>query len=123
MGIGVRNSSSNLLVDNCDEFVYYEDLVRAPSSPKGAGFDKLPKKQKEAFERVYNAAKALLRQDREIIWSSMLKQTIKRQFPEFNEEYYGYNSFSRLLEDAQKKKLLRLEKDERSGTYIVHLDE
>ena len=123
LGVGVRNSSSGLLVDNCDEFVYYEDLVRTVSGPKAANFDKLPKKQKEAFLRVYNAVKALIRQDKEVIWSSMVKQTIKRRYPEFNEEYYGYNSFSRLLEEAQKKKILELEKDSRSGTYIVHLNE
>jgi len=123
MGIGVKNSVSNLLVDNCDEFIYYEDLVRSTAEPRTPAFDKLPEKQKEAFQRVYTAVKALQRQDKEIIWGSMVKQTIKRKYPEFNEEYYGYNSFSRLLEDAQKKNLLRLEKDSRSGTYVIHLNE
>lgn len=123
MGIGVKNSSSNLLVDNCDEFIYYEDLVRAPSEPHAPMFGKLPAKQKEAFQRVYNTVKALVRQDKEIIWSSMVKQTLKRKYPEFNEEYYGYNTFSRLLEDAQKHNILGLEKDSRSGTYVIHLKE
>lgn len=123
MGVGVKNSSSNLLVDNCDEFIYYEDLVRAPVEPRTPAFDKLPEKQKEAFQRVYTAVKALQRQDRDVIWSSLVKQTIKRKFPEFNEEYYGYSSFSRLLEDAQKRNILRLEKDVKSGTYVVHLNE
>ncbi|MBN1441811.1 MAG: NYN domain-containing protein [Planctomycetes bacterium] len=123
MGIGVKNSSSDLLVDNCDEFVYYEDLVRQTSSPKSPSFGKLPEKQQEAFGRVYNAVMALLRQDREVIWGSMVKQAIKRRHPEFNEEYYGYRSFSRLLEDAQKHKILSLQKDPRSGSYIVTLQE
>ncbi|MCZ6793596.1 MAG: NYN domain-containing protein [Planctomycetota bacterium] len=123
LGLGVRNSCSNLLVDNCDEFVYYEDLVREPSAPENPAFDKLPAKQKEAFQRLYSAIKALIRQDKEVIWGSMVKQALKRRYPEFNEGYYGYSSFSRLLEDAQKKKLITLEKDSRSGTYIVHLEE
>ena len=65
------------------------------------------------------AIQALQRQDKEIIWGSMVKQAIKRKHPEFNEEYYGYNIFSRLLEDMQAKKLVKLEKDARSGSYVV----
>ena len=124
IGIGVKNSSSDLLVDNCDEFIFYEDIVRVEkSSASKPGISKLPKKQRECFDRVLNAIQALLRQDKEVIWGSMVKQTIKRKHPEFNEEYYGYNSFSRLLEDAQKKKVIRLEKDPRSGSYIVSTTE
>jgi uncharacterized protein (TIGR00288 family) len=123
MGVGVKNSSSNLLVDNCDEFIYYEDIVRQTTTPKSPRLSKLPKKKREAFERVYNAVRALLRQDREVIWGSMVKQALKRRHPEFNEEYYGYRTFSRLLEDAQKSQILTLEKDTRSGSYIVSLEE
>jgi len=123
VGIGVRNSSSQLLVDNCDEFIYYEDIVRLPTAPKHDLVAGLPKKQQEAFQRLYTAIKALVRQDKEVIWGSMLKQTIKRMHPNFNEEYYGYSSFSRLLEDAQKHKLVSLEKDKKSGTYVVRLEE
>ncbi|MEM7232831.1 MAG: NYN domain-containing protein, partial [Planctomycetota bacterium] len=65
LGIGVRNSSSQLLVDNCDEFVYYEDLVRQKEAPKSKGFSKLPQKKQEAFQRVYSAVKALIRQDKD----------------------------------------------------------
>jgi len=123
IGVGVKNSSSDLLVDNCDEFVYYEDIVRKRATPKKGSLSKLPKKQQEVFDRVLNAVQALLRQDKEVIWGSMVKQTIKRKHPEFNEEYYGYNSFSRLLEDAKKSKVLNLEKDPRSGSYIVTIED
>lgn len=123
VGIGVRNSSSQLLVDNCDEFIYYEDIVRLPIAPQNKALTGLPKKQQEAFQRLYSAVKALVRQDKDIIWGSMLKQTIKRMHPNFNEEYYGYSSFSRLLEDAQKHKLLTLEKDKKSGSYIVNIED
>ena len=68
-----------------------------------------------------NAISALLREDKEIIWGSMIKQSIKRKFPQFNETYYGYRSFSQLLEDAQARDLLTLKKDARSGSYIVSI--
>ena len=100
IGVGVKNSSSSLLVDNCDVFIYYEDIVRQRQPRTKGGLSKLPKKQQEAFDRVLNAIQALLRQDKEVIWGSMVKQTIKRKHPEFNEEYYGYNSFSRLLDQV-----------------------
>jgi uncharacterized protein (TIGR00288 family) len=121
IGLGVKNSSSELLIDNCDEFLFYEDIVREsePQQIKHGLLKKLPKKQGEALERALGAVDALIREDKEIIWGSMVKQTIKRKYPGFNENYYGYSSFSRLLEDAEKHKLLKLKKDQRSGTYIV----
>jgi uncharacterized protein (TIGR00288 family) len=119
IGVGVKNSSSELLVDNCDEFIFYEDLVREMARPKRAQIRDLPKQQAEAFELISNAVDALVREDKEIIWGSMVKQTIKRKHPQFNENYHGYSSFSKLLEDAEKHKLIGLKKDARSGTYIV----
>jgi uncharacterized protein (TIGR00288 family) len=119
IGIGVKNSSSELLVDNCDEFIYYEDLVREMHKVEREAIRKLPKKQQEAFDRVLDSLQALLRENREVIWGSMLKQSIRRKHPEFNEEYYGYSTFSRLLEDAKKMNLIDLRKDTRSGSYIV----
>jgi uncharacterized protein (TIGR00288 family) len=120
IGIGVKNSTSDLLIENCDEFIFYEDLVREKAAePSQQQLRDLPKKQKEAFERILDAVKALLRENKEVIWGSMIKQTIKRKHPEFNEEYYGYRSFSHLLEDAQARNLLHLKKDMRSGSYIV----
>jgi uncharacterized protein (TIGR00288 family) len=125
IGIGVKNSTSDLLIENCDEFIFYEDLVREASSPTQSGqkVRDLPKKQREAFERIMDAIKALLRENKEVIWGSMIKQTIKRKHPEFNEEYHGYRSFSHLLEDAQAHELLLLKKDARSGSYVVSLKE
>jgi uncharacterized protein (TIGR00288 family) len=123
IGLGVKNSSSDLLVENCDEFIYYEDVVRETTTASRAkdSISKLPKKQQEAFDRMLDAIRALLRQDKEVIWGSMVKQTIKRKHPEFNEEYHGYRSFSHLLEDAQANNLVRLQKDTRSGGYSVVL--
>jgi uncharacterized protein (TIGR00288 family) len=121
IGLGVKNSSSDMLVENCDEFIYYEDLVREAEAPppEHAKLRDMPKKQKEAFERILDALGALIRQDKEVIWGSMIKQTIKRKHPEFNESYHGYRSFSQLLEDAQRQGLIQLKKDARSGSYIV----
>jgi len=119
IGVGVKNSSSELLIDNCDEFIFYEDLVRETVRPKRAQMRDLPKQQAEAFDLLADAVAALQREDKEIIWGSMVKQTIKRKHPQFNENYHGYSSFSKLLEDAEKHKLIGLKKDARSGTYIV----
>src|SRR5262249_26399521 len=119
IGVGVKNSSSELLIDNCDEFIFYEDLVRETARPKRAPIRDLPKQQAEAFELLSDAVDALVREDKEIIWGSMVKQTIKRKHRQFNENYHGYSSFSKLLEDAEKHKLIGLKKDARSGTYIV----
>jgi uncharacterized protein (TIGR00288 family) len=125
IGVGVKNSSSNLLIENCDEFIFYEDLVREPAvnPQQHSKLREMPKKQKEAFERVYDGIQALLRENKEVIWGSMIKQTIKRKHPEFNEEYYGYRSFSQLLEDMQARNMLALKKDLRSGSYVVTLVE
>jgi uncharacterized protein (TIGR00288 family) len=124
IGVGVKNSTSDLLIENCDEFIFYEDLVRETrSAPLNDKVRDLPKKQKEAFERILDSLQALQRENKEVIWGSMIKQTIKRKHPEFNEEYYGYRSFSQLLEDAQSRKLISLKKDQRSGSYIVALAE
>ncbi len=121
MGLGVKNSTSDLLIDNCDEFLFYEDIVREtePAQKRAGKFTDMPKKQAEAFSRLLEVVDALVRQDKDVIWGSMVKQGIKRKYPGFNENYYGYNSFSKLLEDAQKHKILRLKKDQRSGSYIV----
>lgn len=119
IGIGVKNSTSLLLVDNCDEFIFYEDLVRKPKRQLAAKRG-LTKKQEEAFARLQDAVDALLRENKEILWGSMVKQAIQRKHPDFNETYYGYRSFQHLLEDARKQKVIGLEKDQRSGTYIIH---
>jgi uncharacterized protein (TIGR00288 family) len=117
IGIGVKNSSSALLIDNCDEFLYYEDVWR--DSQKGPKLDGLNKKTAEAFSLMIDAIQALLRENKDVLWGSMIKQTMQRKKPSFNEGYYGYASFSELLEDASRKNIIRLKKDQRSGTYIV----
>jgi uncharacterized protein (TIGR00288 family) len=117
IGIGVKNSSSNLLVDNCDEFIYYEDVWRDSSkAPQIAG---LNKKAAEAFMLMVESIQALTRENKDVLWGSMIKQTMQRKKPSFNEGYYGYSTFSELLEDAERKNIIKLKKDQRSGTYIV----
>ncbi len=117
IGMGVKNSSSELLVDNCDEFIYYEDLLRA--TKKAVPIENLPEKRAEVFAMVTDAIRALQRENKEVLWGSMVKQTMKRKRPDFDEGYYGYSTFSKLLEDAAKHGILELKKDQRSGTYII----
>jgi uncharacterized protein (TIGR00288 family) len=141
IGVGVKNSTSDLLMANCDEFIYYDDLVREqkarrsvrrkpvaaePVSPAAAAGDGKEKekeedKQQEAFDLVLATIDALIaeRGEDEKIWGSMVKQALKRRRPGFNESYYGFRSFNRLLEEAAARRLLTLERDEKSGGYIV----
>ena len=117
IGVGVKNSSSDLLIDNCDEFIFYEDLVRnVQKAPRIAAKDK---KQAEVFNLLIDSIKALMRENKEILWGSMVKQTMQRKKPTFNEEYYGYNTFSELLEEAQANNIIKIKKDMKSGTYII----
>jgi uncharacterized protein (TIGR00288 family) len=117
IGIGVKNSSSNLLVDNCDEFIYYEDVWRdREKSPELTG---LTKKKAEAFSLMVDAILALQRENKDVLWGSMIKQTMQRKKPSFNEGYYGYSTFTELLQDAERHGLIRLKKDQRSGTWVV----
>jgi uncharacterized protein (TIGR00288 family) len=135
IGVGVKNSSSDLLIANCDEFIYYDDLVREDEAkrraakkrrearPAGAPKDAAPTddKKQEAFDLVIETLQALIaeRGEGEKIWGSMVKQALKRRKPGFNESYYGFKAFSDLLEDAEKRKLVTLERDEKSGGYII----
>ena len=116
IGCGVKNSSSDLLIDNCDEFIFYEDLVRSTKAPSVAFKDK---KQAEVFKLLIDSIKALMRENKEILWGSMVKQTMQRKKPTFNEEYYGYNTFSDLLEDAQNNNIIKIKKDLKSGSYVI----
>ena len=123
IGMGVKQSSSDLLINNCDEFIFYEDLVRPSSenttlAPK---LDGLPRKKAEALRLAVETFEALLREGKEVIYGSAIKQTLVRKLPSFNETYFGYPSFSRLLEDAAENKLLQLTKEQKSGGYIVSL--
>jgi len=117
IGVGVKGSSSNLLIDSCDEFIYYEDIYRdVDRAPK---VDALSKKEQEVFGLLIEAITALQRENKDVLWGSMIKQTMQRKRPSFNEGYYGYSTFSDLLEDAEKKNIVKLKKDQRSGSYIV----
>lgn len=139
IGVGIKSSSSDLLISNCDEFIYYDDLVRvekqrrprrkaatpAASSPAPAGGGENPAveidRSQEAIDIVMETIEALVaeRGAEEKIWGSMVKQTLKRRRPGFNESYYGFKSFSRLLEAAEARKLVTLEHDEKSGGVII----
>jgi hypothetical protein len=116
IGCGVRSSTSDLLANNCDEFIFYDDLAReskrAPSKPKKGQ----TAKQQEAFERIATTVSSL-EADYDPLWGSIVKQTVKRVYPGFNESYYGYMSFSDLLKDAAKHGSIGLEFDEARGNY------
>ena len=139
IGVGVKNSTSDLLMSNCDEFIFYDDLVvkRAPSRvPRQRAPDaKVQKALKaedkpspgsddraqEAIDLVRKTIEALNaeRGDSAKLWGSMVKQTLKRRQPSFNESFYGFSSFNELLEEAQARGQLELERDERSGGYVI----
>ena len=156
IGVGVKNSTSDLLIANCDEFIYYDDLVREkkkpatrrgakspsprlrgaakkpaaepPAAPEGndsptAGKKSDEDRREDALELVAETVDGLLRERgaEEKIWGSMIKQALKRRNPGFNEAYYGFRSFSALLEDAARRGDLALERDEKSGNYIVRM--
>jgi uncharacterized protein (TIGR00288 family) len=118
IGLGMQESTSELLRDNCDEFIYYEDLGH--SATLATAIDShLPETKRKAFALLLESLLALRRENKESLWSSMVKDTMKRKKPSFNETYHGYRTFSELLEDAQKEGLLELETDKRSRTYVV----
>lgn len=117
IGIGVKNSTSKLLTENCDEFIYYEDLGR--DLQRVPRLDHLTEKEADVFGLMTEAMLALYREDKDVLWASMVKQTMKRKRPSFAESYFGYTSFSELLEDAERKGIVRLERDKGSGNYRI----
>jgi uncharacterized protein (TIGR00288 family) len=136
IGVGVKNSTSDLFINNCDEFIYYDDLVRKEPSrarrrtaaPRAAAADSPPAESKgpqltEAVDLIVETLDALSeeRGGSEPIWGSMIKQAIKRRHPGFNERFYGFKSFNDLLADAEKRGFLTLRADEKSGGYTVRL--
>ncbi len=148
IGLGVKNSTSDLLIASCDEFIYYDDLVReqksrrgtrkkaagepsstepasaseAAAAASGESKERDEDKKQEAFDLVLATVDALLaeRGEEGKVWGSMVKQALKRVRPGFNESYYGFRSFNRLLEEAAARRLLALERDEKSGGYLIH---
>ena len=119
IGVGVKNSTSELLISNCDEFIFYEDLVR--ETRELPSIENLPEKKREVFRLMLDSMQALQRENYDVIWGSMIKQTMQRKQPYFNESYYGYKSFSELLEDAERLKLLAMKKDAKSGGYMINV--
>jgi uncharacterized protein (TIGR00288 family) len=118
IGLGTQDSTSELLRDNCDEFIYYEDLGKAPTLAPALPVH-LSETKRKAFMLLMESLLALRRENKENLWSSMIKDTMKRKKPSFNETYHGYRTFSELLQDAQKEGLLELEVDPRSKTFVV----
>ena len=142
IGVGVKNSTSDLLIANCDEFIYYDDLVRqkrkaparkratkaaaaaeAPSQGATAKTSSDEERRQEAMDLVVGTIEALIaeRGDEERIWGSMVKQALRRRKPGFNETFYGFRSFNELLEDAARHGLVMIERDGKSGGYLVRL--
>ena len=142
IGVGVKKSTSDLLSANCDEFIFYDDLVRESEKQRKArrntaakkaaakkGGTPKPSEEKLVEEQKRQAAIDLVletvedlfeeRGEQEKVWGSMVKQALKRRKPGFNETYHGFRTFGRLLEEAQARELLELELDEKSGGYIV----
>jgi uncharacterized protein (TIGR00288 family) len=139
IGVGVKNSTSDLFTAACDEFIFYDDLVRehekrrksrrpapkpkAASAKAAAGGDVegSEERRQKAFDLVLDTIDMLWdeRGDEDEIWGSMVKQAIKRRQPGFNESYYGFRSFSDLLKTMEKERMIEIEPDERSGGYII----
>src|SRR5262249_48819763 len=122
IGCGIKAASSHLLIENCDEFIFYDDLLRQQTQaerPTGKEEPDLPKNQREAFKIIADGLLGLLRENKDTIWASMLKQSIKRKRPQFDESYFGYRTFTQLLEDAERHGIVRLEKDKKSRSYQV----
>ena len=120
IGMGVKNSSSDLLIANCDEFIYYDDLIRAAKRSRRAprkGKTKVDKKQ-EVADQLLEVLQSM-EQDYDPVWGSAMKQVLRRVYPGFNEAYYGYNSFSQLLRDMADRGLIALEYDDSRGNYQV----
>ncbi|GBG01052.1 hypothetical protein AZSI13_03790 [Azospira sp. I13] len=142
IGVGVKQSTSDLLIANCDEFIFYDDLVRDREAKRAAANRKDPakeaaprrspedeKKRKDdqdarrtkGIELAMATFEDLMaeRSDTEKLWASVLKEAIKRRNPGFNESYYGFRAFGNLLEEAQGRGLLAFGRDEKSGAYVA----
>lgn len=135
IGIGVKTSTSDLLTNNCDEFIYYDDLVSHSKSKTNSGKSSKKKKtsarkttlkegnesdrRDEGVELVVDTSEALIAERGNRIYGSMVKQTLKRRRPGFSESYYGFKSFGELLEEACRRGLLSMRSDEKSGGYVI----
>jgi uncharacterized protein (TIGR00288 family) len=122
IGLGMKGSTSELLRDNCDEFIYYEDLERQEQDEQQMAttlYADLPERKREVYSLLLEACNALRRENHEVLYASMIKDTMKRKKPSFDESYYGYRSFTHLLEEADNLALIDIERNPKSGTYVV----
>jgi uncharacterized protein (TIGR00288 family) len=122
IGLGMKESTSDLLAGNCDEFIFYEDLEKqaAPPTPPGPQAVDIPPEKKEVFDLLLESIAALIRENKDPIFASMVKDTMQRKKPSFNESAYGYRSFSSLLLDGEKRGLIKLHRDKKAGwTYVI----
>ena len=120
IGVGVKKSTSDLLIAGCDEFIYYDDLVRAakPKKTKGSAPKTRKTKKDEAVERFMEIVGSM-EQDYDTLWGSMVKQTLRRVYPGFNEGYYGYRGFSDLMKDVESRGLIQVEYDSERSNYKI----
>ena len=120
IGIGMRNSSSKLLISNCDEFIFYDDLMQKSSVGGEMRLDDVPAEKRKLFSLLISTIQGLMLEHRGRLYSSLIKDTMKRKKPDFNEGNWGYSSFGDLLEDAMTLGLLQAHRDEQAGgTWIV----
>ncbi|MFO0908664.1 MAG: NYN domain-containing protein [Isosphaeraceae bacterium] len=124
IGLGMKGSTSDLLRDNCDEFIYYEDLERQEQDEQQIVTNlnlqpDLPERKREVYGLLIDACNALRRENHEVLYASMIKDTMKRKKPSFDESYYGYRSFTHLLEEADNNGVVDIERNPKSGTYVV----
>jgi uncharacterized protein (TIGR00288 family) len=138
IGVGVKNSTSDLLIANCDEFIYYDDLAKQAKPRKKAPAGKTiakkttktsktkkaeapDDKKQEACDLILETYEALLQErgEEDRIWGSMIKRALKRRKPGFTESYYGFRSFGELLQETEKCGLVKLQRDDKSGNCIV----
>ncbi len=120
IGVGVKNSSSRLLIGNCDEFIFYDDIFRQKSGKLSRTVANVASEKRELFDFLVKTAQSLLQESRGSLYSSLIKDTMKRKQPEFNERAHGYTTFGDLLEEARTLGLLIVERDARAGgTWVV----
>jgi len=121
IGIGVRSSTSNLLVGNCDEFLFYDDIYHSAVNKLGEKVGSVPENKRQLFDFLLQTTQSLLQESRGVLYSSLVKDTMKRKQPDFNEANFGFGTFGELLEEAHERGLLEVERDSRAGGTLVVL--